>query len=42
MSDMSKRAKAKILNINEVVREDAEDADDNCAILISSSSSFLF
>ena len=33
MSDMSKKAKAKILNINEAVREDAEDADDNCAIL---------
>lgn len=32
MSDMSKKAKAKILNINEAVREDAEDADDNCAI----------
>lgn len=41
MSDMSERAKANILNMNEAVREDAEVAEDDCAIS-SSSSSFLY
>lgn len=36
MSDMSERAKAKILNMNEAVREDAEVAEDDCAISSSS------